>query len=133
MKVYLVRHAETEMNNKGLVQGRTDTHISEKGVKEALKLKEKIKDKKIDICYVSPLIRTFETALQDIQSIPRGKESFIKDLPDDKNILIVSHSAIIRALHHILHKTDLEHEELFFPVKNCYFEEIEVNKKDLQL
>lgn len=63
MKIYLVRHAQTEANYQGLLQGRTNTPLSEAGVRDAVKLKEKLKDKPLDICITSPLSRTWQTAM----------------------------------------------------------------------
>jgi len=42
MKIYLVRHAQTEANYQGLLQGRTNTPLSEAGIRDAQKLKEKL-------------------------------------------------------------------------------------------
>ena len=63
MKIYLVRHAQTEANYQGLLQGRTNTPLSEAGVRDAVKLKEKLKGKPLDICITSPLSRTWQTAM----------------------------------------------------------------------
>ncbi len=62
MKIYVVRHGETEDNVKGLVQGQNDSPLTLKGIKEAEKLKNLIKNKNIDIVISSPLKRAYETA-----------------------------------------------------------------------
>ncbi len=62
MKLIMVRHAKTDYNDKGLVQGMTDISLNEEGKMQANKLKEKLKDIKFDICFSSPLKRTLETA-----------------------------------------------------------------------
>jgi Fructose-2,6-bisphosphatase len=36
MKLIVMRHGETEYNKQNLLQGRTDTPLNRKGVKEAL-------------------------------------------------------------------------------------------------
>lgn len=63
MKIYLVRHAQTEANYQGLLQGRTNTPLSEAGIRDAQKLKEKLNGKPLDICITSPLSRTWQTAM----------------------------------------------------------------------
>ena len=62
MKLYVIRHGETENNVLGLIQGRIDTPLTENGIKEAYKLQELIKSKNIDIVISSPLKRAVDTA-----------------------------------------------------------------------
>ena len=57
MKIYTVRHGQTEWNKKGLYQGKTDVPLNEEGKKQAMLVKEKLKDKKIDLIISSPLKR----------------------------------------------------------------------------
>lgn len=63
MKITLVRHAQTESNYLGNIQGRSNEILNDTGRRQAQRLKEKIKDKKYDYCYMSPLVRCVETAL----------------------------------------------------------------------
>ena len=49
MKIYTVRHGQTEWNKKGFYQGKTDIPLNEEGKKQAILVKEKLKDKKIDL------------------------------------------------------------------------------------
>lgn len=62
MRIFLVRHGETDWNLKKLMQGRTDIPLNETGKMQALEVKEKLKNEKIDICFSSPLSRTLTTA-----------------------------------------------------------------------
>lgn len=62
MKLFLVRHGQTDWNLKNLLQGRTDIPLNENGKNQALEVKEKLKNIKFDICISSPLIRTIETS-----------------------------------------------------------------------
>lgn len=57
----LVRHGESLWNEKGLWTGLTDVSLSQKGIEEAKKAGEKLKDFSIDIAYTSPLKRAKET------------------------------------------------------------------------
>lgn len=62
MKIYVVRHGETEANKKGLLQGWCDTDLSELGVDLAVKTGIGLKDVKFDVVYSSPLKRAHDTA-----------------------------------------------------------------------
>jgi len=180
MKIYLVRHGQTEANYEGIMQGKSDQYsLTETGVREVKKLKERLKDKQVDLCITSPLKRTWETAmilvgdrvyiLEDERLIERDVgifegnkrtgydakkywnyklnsgdqgvekvrdiisrcEDFLKDLKEkypDKNILIVSHGAVIRALHHLLVGTDFKKETDLTKLKidNSFFQEYNV-------
>lgn len=61
-KLYIVRHGETDWNNKGLLQGTTDIELNKEGIKQVQELSKIIDLDKIDICICSPLKRTKETA-----------------------------------------------------------------------
>lgn len=62
MKIYLVRHGETEWNALRKRQGRTDIPLNDNGIRQANELHEKTKDLDFDICYCSPLSRARQTA-----------------------------------------------------------------------
>lgn len=62
MIIYCVRHGETNSNVAGIVAGRTDEGINQKGIAQAQELNLKLADKKFDAVYVSPMRRTIETA-----------------------------------------------------------------------
>lgn len=62
MTLYVVRHGETLNNVKGLVQGQNDSPLTEKGIEDAYKLKEEIKNLNIDVVISSPLKRAVDTA-----------------------------------------------------------------------
>lgn len=66
MKITLVRHAETELNYQGKINGRSNELLNDTGRRQVLKLKEKLKDNDYDICFVSPLTRCMETALVSV-------------------------------------------------------------------
>lgn len=60
--VYLVRHAETDLNKEGIIQSSKNTHLNTNGVNKVKVLRETITSLGCDICYTSPLFRTLETA-----------------------------------------------------------------------
>lgn len=62
MKIYLLRHTETKMNEEGKIQGKINTELSRKGMKEAEKIRDNLKDYDFDVCFSSPLIRAMQTA-----------------------------------------------------------------------
>ena len=64
MKVYLMRHGETDYNKKGLIQGTLDIPLNEFGLELAEKTKEGFEKEGLtfDYCYCSPLIRARQTA-----------------------------------------------------------------------
>ena len=62
MKLYLVRHGESECNVQRRLYGRTDCSLTEKGCRQAREVGEKLAGEHIDLCISSPLIRAAETA-----------------------------------------------------------------------
>lgn len=180
MKIALVRHAETEWNYENKLQGKKNMELNEDGIRHAKKLKNKIKDKHYDYCYMSPLIRTVQTAIiligdrvetipdkrlverdlgelegedrslydsnkywdynlnsndlgvEPVQDIFKRCEDFlnyIKEKYDDNSsIMIVSHGAPIRALHHILSGTDRNSKLNDINIPNCFYKEYEIKK-----
>ena len=62
MKIYVVRHGETNSNLAGIVSGRSDEELNENGIKQAQDINLKIADMKFADVYVSPMKRTIQTA-----------------------------------------------------------------------
>ncbi|OPZ85859.1 MAG: Phosphoserine phosphatase 1 [Firmicutes bacterium ADurb.Bin419] len=62
MKIYITRHGETQWNKKGLMQGWKNSDLTEKGIENAKRLGESLKDINFDVIYSSPLDRAIETA-----------------------------------------------------------------------
>jgi Fructose-2,6-bisphosphatase len=62
MKLYVVRHGQTDWNLDHKVQGITDIELNDLGRNQAYELQELIKDIEIDIVISSPLLRAKETA-----------------------------------------------------------------------
>ena len=182
MIIYLVRHGETDANKNKIMQGQTyNLQLNETGIRQATNLKQKLKDINFNVCYTSPMIRTWSTAMilvgdrieikqddrlierylgklenqerikydtkkywdynlnsndkevEPIQDIFKRCNNFINYLlkthNDDDVILIVSHSAITRCLHHIINDTDLNKNLLTFKIDNCYCEKYTLRKK----
>ena len=64
MRIFLVRHGETDWNRIGRFQGRSDVPLNDNGRKQAGALASALKDEPLAAIYTSPLIRTVETAEQ---------------------------------------------------------------------
>ncbi len=177
MKIALVRHGQTESNYNEICQGSTNILLNDTGRRQCQKLRDKIKDKKYDVCYMSPLVRAVETAMiligDRVEMIPdkrlvdrdlgelEGKSrslydsnkywdynlnsddlgvepvqeifkrcgeflDYILEKHKDESILIVAHAASIRAIRHILLKSDLSKNLLLKDIENCFYEEMEV-------
>ena len=62
MKIYIIRHGETEWNTLRKLQGRSDTELNEVGIRLAEITAEALKDIPFDIAYTSPLKRAYKTA-----------------------------------------------------------------------
>lgn len=60
--LYLVRHGETEWNEKKLIQGITNIPLNKKGERQAKELAEKLTHVKFDAIFSSDLIRAKRTA-----------------------------------------------------------------------
>lgn len=150
MKIYIVRHGQTESNVGNKLLGLVDEDINSVGILQAKKAKETLRNAKIDICFTSQLKRTKHTAsiiceneisiiiderleergfgvleggahnvkytydfwnfylnkneygVEPLRDLFYRSKSFLEYLKKnymDKNVLIVSHAATIRAIH----------------------------------
>lgn len=59
---YLIRHGQTDWNNKHLLQGSTDIPLNMKGEQQARELAQLLKDVTFDLAFSSDLLRTKRTA-----------------------------------------------------------------------
>lgn len=62
MKLYVVRHGQTDYNIQGRFQGRVDTELNVTGVEQIKNLKYVLGQIKFDTIFVSPLKRAINTA-----------------------------------------------------------------------
>ena len=63
MKITLIRHAETEENYLGKIQGRSNPLLNDTGRRQVLRLKNKLSALNYDLCLCSPLMRCLETSI----------------------------------------------------------------------
>ena len=72
VKLYLVRHGQTEDNVKQILQGQMPGQLTQEGVREAESLCERMKEVPIDVFVSSDLARAIDTCR--IIAAPHGKE-----------------------------------------------------------
>jgi len=81
LKLFIVRHGESVGNKLKVTQGQTDYDLTEKGINQAKKIAERLKNERIDIVYSSDLKRAFKTMEEIIKFHPN-----IKKVQSDKNL-----------------------------------------------
>lgn len=79
--ILLIRHGETLWNAAGKFQGCTDIELSDRGIKQAESLKERLNGS-FDAVYASPLKRAYKTA----QILAEGTSKKVIIEPDIKEI-----------------------------------------------
>lgn len=77
MKLYIVRHGETDWNKQRKIQGQADICLNDFGRHLAEETAKGLADVHFDLCFTSPLSRAKETA----QIILRGRNIRIIDEP----------------------------------------------------
>lgn len=82
MKIYILRHGETEENTRGIMQGNMETLLNEKGRNQAMAVRDKVKEAGIDLVITSPKVRAKETAILAAPGI---------ELIEDKRLLSRNH------------------------------------------
>lgn len=178
MKVYIVRHGETDCNLNNKYNCRYDEDINENGIKQAKKLGTMIKSLNIDLIICSPMKRTKHTCeiinmnnipviyddrlmerdggiltnttiddyyfkeyynyysiniVEGLESLPNlfnRTHSFLDDIKNkysNKNILLVTHGAVARAMQFYFEKLPKDGMILKISgLKNCEIKEYEL-------
>ena len=98
MKIYLIRHGETDWNLRGMFYGWTDCDINETGIAQAEHLRDFFNTIKYDGIYASDLLRAVHTAeiitenrTLEIQKNPCFRELFFGDWEDKEGTYIREH------------------------------------------
>ena len=60
--IYIIRHGQTEINQRHALQGRSDYPLNEAGIREARNAAEALKTVAFDRVFTSPLMRARQTA-----------------------------------------------------------------------
>lgn len=79
MKIYLIRHGETTGDEEDRYGGDYDDHLSSTGRNQVRELGNKLKDKKVEMIYHSPRIRTTETA-RIVSELIRSEMKEVEDI-----------------------------------------------------
>ena len=82
MKIYLMRHGETEWNKIGKFQGQVDTPLAKEGILQAQKTAEGMKESPFDCIFSSPLKRAYMTAqiIRGDREIPLIRDNRLKEM-----------------------------------------------------
>jgi 2,3-bisphosphoglycerate-dependent phosphoglycerate mutase len=78
-KIYLFRHGQSEYNLKKIFTGWQDAKLTELGIEQAKNLGEMLRNKKIDIAYVSRLSRARDTLAEVLKFHPECKNIIVDD------------------------------------------------------
>ena len=72
MKLYLIRHGQTDWNVAGKIQGSTDIPLNDTGRRQASCLAEGMRRRPVETVFCSHLTRAYETAkaIGDSQQVP---------------------------------------------------------------
>jgi len=82
VKLFLSRHAETEHTREGIVQGHSNSKLSEKGLKQAEALAKEFSQREIDAVYSSDMKRAAKTAekIADPQGLKVNKSKDLREV-----------------------------------------------------
>ena len=81
MRIYIVRHGETESNREGVFQGRTDSRLLESGFELARQTGQALAGVRFDAAFSSPLSRAWSTARTVLDASGNGA---LELRPDDR-------------------------------------------------
>lgn len=78
-KLVLVRHGQSQWNEKGLWQGWMDIDLTEKGIEQAKETGRQLEGIKFNYAYSSPLMRAFKTLDEILKTLNQSDLKVIKD------------------------------------------------------
>ena len=81
-RIYLIRHAQSEYNEKGIFQGSLDSDLTPLGFVQSRLLVSRFKKEKPQVIFTSPQRRAYKTALtlSDILQVPLIVEERIREM-----------------------------------------------------
>ena len=77
--IYLFRHGQTYYNKSGRFTGDINSHLTPRGVRDARKVAEKLKGKKIQVAFCTHLSRSKETLRYVLKFHPECTKTIIDD------------------------------------------------------
>jgi broad specificity phosphatase PhoE len=102
---YIVRHGETDWNKKRIVQGQTETLLTELGLKQAEEVAKLLKKIQFDFAFSSDLFRSKKTteiiALEhnlEVQSSKLLREKRMGKLQGQPSHVLIAHTELANAL-----------------------------------
>ena len=81
MKLYLIRHGQTDWNLEGKIQGRTDIPLNQTGLEQAAMLAKGMEHRPVTRIFSSPLKRALQTA-QIIGESRNAPVEIVEDLQE---------------------------------------------------
>jgi 2,3-bisphosphoglycerate-dependent phosphoglycerate mutase len=72
--IYLFRHGQTTYNRDGIFTGWKDSKLTKKGIQDAKKVAQKLKNKKIDVAFQTELTRSKQTLKEILKFHPECRE-----------------------------------------------------------
>lgn len=82
MKLYIIRHGETDWNKQKRLQGQSDTMLNEYGIELAEITAKALKDVQFDYIFSSPLKRAYKTAeiIRGERNVPIVTDDRLKEI-----------------------------------------------------
>lgn len=133
MKLYVVRHGQTNYNIANKVCGKSDVELTDLGKQQAKKASEQLQDIALDLIFASPLKRAYATAkiINENHQLPIHQDQRIQEINFGKFEGVVNNEEFqYYKQNHALHYP--EGESLFQVVHRVYsfLEELEKNYPD---
>lgn len=122
MKIFVVRHGQTEWNKKGVIQGHSAIPLNEKGKRHAKHIANFLKNKNISIIYSSDLLRAKQTA-QTVSKATKAKIVFTKALREMNmgKLVGLTHQQIPKKFPSYEQCKKLNHYRALGPKSESYF------------
>ena len=133
MKIYVVRHGQTNYNIANKVCGKSDVELTDLGKQQAKKASEQLQDVSLDLIFASPLKRAYTTAkiINENHQLPIHQDQRIQEINFGKFEGVVNNEEFqYYKQNHALHYP--KGESLFQVVHRVYsfLEELEKNYPD---
>ncbi|MBW2985230.1 2,3-bisphosphoglycerate-dependent phosphoglycerate mutase [Candidatus Woesearchaeota archaeon] len=98
-RIYLFRHGQTYFNRDHKFTGWKDSKLTNKGIKDAKQIAQKLKNKRIDLSYRTRLSRSKDTLKEVLKFHPECKEIIEDDRMIERsygNLQGLNHTTIIK-------------------------------------
>lgn len=117
MKLYVMRHSYTKLNETSKIQGRVDEPLSTNGIKHAHEILSQMKDVSVDRIASSPLLRATQTAIIAAHYLKYNKPIVMVQQLIERDFGVLEHMSIEKAKPIFSKSEDIEGYE-----KNAFFE-----------